>query len=105
VVHAMTLLHAAAMQGGLLLDPGEITLSLLKRHGATNFQEVFEHLGLTVGAGFGAFGEEGLYFGGDGGGVGKQLLKLFVLLCNVFAAFAAPRQVGFVQLGDASELS
>jgi hypothetical protein len=35
----------------------------------------------------------------------KQLLKLFVLLCNVFAAFAAPRQVGFVQLGDASELS
>jgi hypothetical protein len=40
-----------------------ITLSLLKRHGATNFQEVFEHLGLTVGAGFGALGEEGLYFG------------------------------------------
>ena len=96
--------HHLAGEQGFLLDPAEIALALVGRHGAANFVEMLHHGRLAFDTKLGGLGKGLFDFGRYRVCGGEELLNFGVLFINALAELRALRPISVVQLYDASEL-
>jgi hypothetical protein len=89
---------------GFFLNPGEVTPALLRGHGSTDLEEVFQHVFLALDAGVGSFQQEFLNLGGEPIRLLEQFTDPAFTARNALAEFGAPWQVSLVKRQNLREV-